>query len=490
MQKIDLHEKQLDRAIFQFIYPFAFRHGIEQKMIPYLKDNHFKLFRLDQLEDQDDYYGDFSVSHPEIEDYFLPFSNRILFPHSKSQKGIQRYSKVLNFACQLKTDSITLPFTIHSIDVTLCPYELGFITIRTEVNNTSDLNLSHALEFAARFRLLKPRDHQDKNTKIIYRNINAAVENFVFDFLFKGLPDFFEKKTKQESYFQTYPYFKDEKFYVQSMLVLREDSLIDTVDVYRASGLCGIDQEGKPFVSANNLTYIEEYLQEHGYHRWAPQTYFVFEESVFTCISNGDSSTISEIAGQVYGAFYYSLLLNLFHKTVLLKLAQTYAVLKITKDTEEMEKLIYSINAFTANFFALELVSQSQSEDIFFRMRKTYNIELLYKNAKETLYSLFKYQENVNAKKDSLLLLVLTLYSVVGQMFGMSLVTGDFIGKINWHHVLHYNLVEYFAFFVAMSGIFSSLLLGIIGIRQWITDRRNRAKWVKDTILSTVDEKE
>lgn len=80
-------------------------------------------------------------------------------------------------------------------------------------------------------------------------------------------------------------------------------------------------------------------------------------------------------------------------------MANAYAELNIEQDTNEIEKLIYSINSFTANYFSLELVSQSQSEDIFFRLRKLFNIEVLYSNAKQNLDSLFKYQENVASKK-------------------------------------------------------------------------------------------
>jgi hypothetical protein len=155
-----------------------------------------------------------------------------------------------------------------------------------------------------------------------------------------------------------------------------------------------------------------------------------------------------------------------------------------------MEKLIYSINSFTANYFSLELISQSPSREVFFLLREKFNIELMYKEAKQTLYSLFKYQENVNAKRESLLLLLLTLYSVIGQMFGMSLVTGDFIGKIKWGHVLKYNPVEYFALIVAASGIIISIVLGIKNIRDWLLDRRVRKKWVRQTVMSSTKENE
>jgi uncharacterized BrkB/YihY/UPF0761 family membrane protein len=113
---------------------------------------------------------------------------------------------------------------------------------------------------------------------------------------------------------------------------------------------------------------------------------------------------------------------------------------------------------------------------------------LLYKEAKQSLESLFRYQENVNAKKDSLLLLILTLYSVVGQMLGMGLVVNDFIGKITWRNILTYNPVEYFALILAASGVIISLILGIQSLYQWIIDQRNRKKWVKQTVLSSTKE--
>lgn len=74
------------------------------------------------------------------------------------QKGLQRYSKDLNLTGHLTTNLISIPFKIHSIDVTLCPYELGFLTIRTEVNTAPSMTLSEAIEFAARFRVLETKN--------------------------------------------------------------------------------------------------------------------------------------------------------------------------------------------------------------------------------------------------------------------------------------------------------------------------------------------
>ncbi len=487
MQGIEIHEKNIETGIFQFIYPFSIENGLELKILPFLKEHGFSFFQMDQLQKETAYYGDFSVSHREMEAYFLSFTNKVLFPHTEQQKGIKRYSKALNVNALLKTELVSIPFQIASIDVILCPFELGFLTIRTQIKES--MELSHALEFAGRFRKLEPRNDIDKKTQIIFKEKEyGKVNDFVYNVLFDGLPHFFEDIQSKGSYFETFPFFEDERMYVQSLLSIKEEDEICPADLYRAGSLCGITSEGAPFISAGNEEYILDYLKKNGYHRWAPLTYFVMEEHLFTCLTKENSRRVSELAGQLYGEFYYGILLNLFHKIVLLKLGHEYAELNIQNNNANMEKLIYSINSFTANYFSLELISQSPSREVFFLLRKKFNIELLYKEAKRTLSSLFKYQENVNAKKESLLLLLLTLYSVIGQMFGMSLVTSDFIGKIKWGHVLKYNPVEYFALIVAASGILVSIVLGLQSIREWLMDRKIRKKWIKQTVMSSTKE--
>jgi hypothetical protein len=423
-----------------------------------------------------------------LEAYFLSFTNRILFPNSEEQKGFQRYSKQMNIKPCLETEYISIPFQVNSIDVTLCPFELGLLTIRTELTETT--NMSHALEFGSLFRVLEPITEREEKIKIKFEGkIFNSIESFVFDHLFNGLTNFFERKTKKEAHFETFPFFEDERMYVQSLLSVKNNEEIETVDVYRAGSLSGLDTNGELYVSANNHSYIQDYLEQHSYNRWAPDTHFVIDEHIFTCITNENGPKLSELASKIYGKFYYGLILNLFHKVVLLKLAHAHAVLDTERDIMEMEKLIFSINSFTANFFSLELVTESRSQEIFFQIRKTLNVELLYKNAKEALYSLYKYQENISAKKTNLLLLVLTLYSVIGQMFGMSIVTGDFAGRIKWGHITNYNPIEYFALFVAASGIIISLVLGYQRFNDWISFRKNRKTWIKETVLSSTKKK-
>ncbi len=138
------------------------------------------------------------------------------------KKGLQRYSKDLNLTGHLTTNLISVPFNIHSIDVTLCPYELGFLTIRTEVETAPNITLSEAIEFAARFRVLETKNDTNETICIECNGKKySQVERFIFGYLFHGVTDFFEKKRLRSSYFQTFPFFEDQRMYVQTLLSIK-----------------------------------------------------------------------------------------------------------------------------------------------------------------------------------------------------------------------------------------------------------------------------
>lgn len=485
MDRMIVEEKKLSTAIFQFIFPFSFKDGTEKEIFPFLQKQQFSSFRLDHLADESRYYGRFQVSHRDIEAYYLPFTNKILFPHSQYNKGFHRFSKAVNANCELETEQIRVPFAIDSIDITIGPYQLGFLTIRTTISDREEIHLSDAIEFAARFRVLEPRTTRDRETKIYYNGtVYHQIEKFIFEKLVPGLTDFFDWENSKGSYFETFPFFEDERMYVQSLICLREDEVITKVDAYRAVGLTGLNQQGKPYVGANNLSYIHRYLKEHSFERWAPNTHYVMEEHCFTCITNESSDVVPILASQMYGEFYYGLLLNLFHKIVLLKIANAYSKINIDRDAKEIEKLIFTINSFTANFFFLELATQSQGREIFIYLRKVFKIDLLYNDTRQTLFSLFKYQEKATSKKDSILLLILTLYTVIGGIFGMNLVIDDLKGKVNWEKMLSYSPFEYIALFLALSGLFISAGLGIQNLIQWRVDKKNKKLWMAETVMS------
>ncbi len=71
----------------------------------------------------------------------------------------------MNLSAALKTNASKIPFVIHSVDVTICPFDLGFITIRTQIAQER-LTFSGALEFADRFRVLQDISKRDNLTFI------------------------------------------------------------------------------------------------------------------------------------------------------------------------------------------------------------------------------------------------------------------------------------------------------------------------------------
>ena len=81
-----IEEKGVATAIFQFIFPFSFKAGYEQEMFPFLQ-NDFRPFRLDHLDDENTYYGEFKVSHQNMEAYYLSFTNKIL-SSLRASKGL------------------------------------------------------------------------------------------------------------------------------------------------------------------------------------------------------------------------------------------------------------------------------------------------------------------------------------------------------------------------------------------------------------------
>ena len=472
MQHIEIKEIQVSTALFQFIFPFSLKAGTVQNLFIYLQEQEFTPFRLNDLQKDNTYYGSNQVSHRDLEAFFLPLTNTILFPTSEHQKGIQRYSKKLDINGLLKTRHVSIPFHIHSVDLVICPYNLGFLTIRTEINH---LPLSHTIEFADNIRILEPQlpKYEIEYGGKVYRQII----DLLFDNLLPQLPNFMNN--------EAVTFLPKQKMFVQSLLSISDEELIDTVDLYRTGTLCGLNAAGKPFVKTNNLDYISNYVKENSYNRWAPSTNYLFDEQCFSCITIEKNIELSLLTEQFYGTFYYAMLINLFHKLVLLKIADDYAAMNIEQDKKDIKHLIYTINSFISNFFFTIYPAETEGKEIFKHLKKSFTIDNLYSNTKEMLSCLVKYEENMMTKRDSLLLLVLTLFTVICGIFSMNLFTHDLEGKIKWSHFKSYNPFEYFAVGIVVSGIIVVAILVLQSLFQAIQDRKKRKKWFKESVFSS-----
>ncbi|WP_139892316.1 hypothetical protein [Bacillus sp. D386] len=480
MKELSITEKQVSSANFQFVFPFSLIRGKEDDLVEKLKKNQFKWFRLDNLEKEDDFYGRFEIDHENMENFFLPFTNRILFPKKEDGKGFQRYSKMYLVSGTLQTKYCSTKFVVESIDITVCPYQLGFLTIRIHLEDQDQsLNLTEAIHFASEFRIM---EQNQPTSKIIYEDQEFEhVERFLLDCLMPEIKKYMDDSTEDNAYFESFPFFENNHLYVQSLIGLVPDEKIEDYDVYRLGNLDGYSQNKNPYISCNNQQFIDQYMESIVYTRWAPFTYYIPDEQGIACITNRTNEAFNNIASTFYGEYYYGLMLTLFHKITLLKVANEYSRVRISQDTKQVEKLIHAINAFSSNYYFFELATNSKGRDIFIRLRERFKVDDLFEDTRATLQSLNQYQENFTSKQGNMLLQILTLYSVITGIFGMNLVSEQLKGNINWSSLLSsYNRLEYLALFVTLTGVFISIILGLRFIFLWIIDKRDRKKWRKE----------
>lgn len=475
MQTINLQEKMLKSALLQFIFPFSIKSGRQTLLKEILLREQFVLFDLSDLEMEDAFYGEgYQVSHQYLERYYLSFASHILFPRTQDPEAFQRYSKSLSMPCRMKTATNQYKFIVLSVDVTVCPFNIGFITIRTQLEGES-ISLTNALEFACRFRALQDVTPLDSAVTIFCEDQEyEEVEKFIFRELASSVLSCLDRDEIEGAYFETLPYFVDERMFVQGCYVITEGQEIATEDLYRVCRLDGVDELGNAYITSTNIEYINQYCNNHSYKRWAPNSYFMTNEHTFSCVTNANKQISTSLSNQMYGEYYYGLLLNLFHKIVLLKLSNQYSEVQMARDREEMEELTHSITKFSSKYFFSEWVSQSQGREIFDQMRKHFVNNELFIDVKNTLADLYKYQERYANKKQNNLLMVLTLYSVMGGILGMNLVVEDFKYKMTWSKISAYSILEYAALFVTISGLIVALVLGVKIISRWMHDRKKK----------------
>ncbi|EXX85787.1 hypothetical protein BG53_07340 [Paenibacillus darwinianus] len=74
------------------------------------------------------------MSHKRLERYYLHFTGNVLFPRDHNLKAFQRLSKAQGENYQLETPYFSMPFEILSVDVIVCPFDLGFLTVRIRID--------------------------------------------------------------------------------------------------------------------------------------------------------------------------------------------------------------------------------------------------------------------------------------------------------------------------------------------------------------------
>jgi hypothetical protein len=477
MEHPRLEEQSLKAAIFQFLFPFSLNSNCQDKLKKQLKNDGFVPFHLDNLDLETAFYGPgYQVSHLSLERYYLPFTNNVIFPHKQSKDVFQRYSKPLGLECLMQSRTWSTALQIHSVDVLLCPFDLGFITIRVELP-CEQLTYTQALEFVSRFRVLQNFNEQDKQTHLNDNGMHyEEVEDFIFRVLVPGMLPFVDRSELEESYFEKLPFFVDERMYVQGFVSFSDRSEITLTDLYRASRVDGMDPHGKPYVSSTNMNYIRRYLETHLYDRWGPDTYYVMEETSFFCLTNQPKEITTLLVNHMYGEYYYGVLINLFYKIVLLKLSNRYSHVQLDQNQDEIEELIRSITTFSAKYYFLEVISKSQGKELFVQLRNHLGSDELYTDVKKTLTDLYKYQENFTTKRSSYLLLILTIYTVISGIYGMNQVIEDLKAPIDWSMLNGYSVFEYIALGVTFTGIGIAAGLGLTTLLRLAKEFRKKRK--------------
>lgn len=462
-------EKPIEEALFQFVFPFTLTHRCQDRLIDSLVESGFEPFRLDDLKQEDRYYGPrHRVSHPHMERYYLPFTGQVLFPANDHPGGFRRLSKSFDdLPAELVTGDNRMPFRVYSADVLICPFDTGFITLRTELKTSeaAGFTLTDAIEYADRMRTLQDISAPDADAAIVCeRTRYAETEEFLFQRIAPQLLPFLDKLPMEGTYFEKLPFMMDERMFVVGFYRLEAGADITLEDRYRAARLDGRGPDGAPFINASHPPYIENYCSRYGYERWAPDTYFLTDENCFCCLTRQSEASSRFLAGQMYGEFYYGLLLNLFHHIVLLKLSNAYSRVQIERKPDETEILIRQITSFSAKYYFLEIVSQTSGREIFNQLRGIYGNDELFEDVKQTLNDLFKYQENATSKKSSYLLTILTIYTVISGIYGMNQVIDDLKAPVKWSAMNGYSLFQWIALVVAFSGLIvsASLAVGVL----------------------------
>lgn len=476
MEMPDLREKQVDLALVQFIFPFSIVPRSQADFKKKLREDGYEPFSLKKLELEDRYYGSFRVSHRRMERYFLPFTNNVLFPHKENDDAFQRYSRELELDCVLKSQHNQTPFRILSADVILCPFSIGFITIRTRITR-ENASFTEALDFVNRFRVLQDITESDDLTYVECEGRDyREVEDFIFKKVADSILPFLDNSEQAGEYFETMPFFVDERMYVQAFYNFPEGTEIHREDLYRASRIDGLTLDGKPHISSSNLDYIEAYLDKHAYARWAPHTHYVMDENSFCCLTSRSGEIRRMLANQIYGEYYYGLILNLFHKIVLLKLSNCYSTVRYDRNPDDIEELIGQITKFSSRYFFLELVTQSQGRELFIQLRQLFGNIGLYEEVKQTLNDLYKFQADTTDRKTNQLIMIFTIYTVISGIYGMNQVIEDLKGPtIDWSVLRTYSLFQYIALGVTITGIVTGLTLAfrmlLLRMRSWLKKR-------------------
>lgn len=465
----------MDGAQFQFMFPFKLKENLTKKLITNLQEEGFTFFHLKEMKQETEYYGKSSVSHRSLEKFFLPNIENILFPASiMEEESIRRFSKRVDYACELHSKKVQTKFTILSLDIMICPYQIGIMNIRVELPDR--LSLSDTLQFSDDFRVMEPIIDDDNACIVRYGNQHfTKVRDFIFEVLCLKIRKYIDDEDQSSPYFGSLPFFMDERMFVISYISCDSESELSETELFRIGHLYGYNDDGTPLIGAHNPAYIHRFFEHNVHDRWADETYYVVSDYTFSCVTKSQSDRLQEaLSNAMYGKHYYSILLYFFYKIVLMKLTYEQSEIKLNKDQSRIEDLIVKITTFSSRFYSPEVNSSTHGKEIFQLVKSVFQIDYLYSHVKETLEMLYQNHEKLTSKRHNYLLQVLTIYTVISGIYGMNLVIKDWEGTIKWGAISSYTFFEWISFVVAISGIVIGIILGMDALRKWLVQTFKR----------------
>ncbi len=463
-----VEENMISKAWLITMMPFSFVAKNHQMLAEELLYKGYSFFDLQDISQESAYYGDIQISNIALNQHFLPYIERRLFPRSMEEEAFHRFSKSIIQQGEMEIHNRHYAFTILSIDVVLCPFGIGFVTVRVELNN--NYSLSESLDFMHHFRILEPKSVDEIGMHIrIESKTFQSMNSLIMDYLCPEIQEFTIHDERRDGYLGSLPYFEDERMLVATYIEIDEEE-IPIEQIYRASQLDGFTEDGSPLISAANTEHMEEYLKTRMNTRYMPKFCEITTEHVQTTLVFGQADRIlkEKIRIRFMGIHYYIILLHYFYKLTLLELSYRYCELAWKKDAIFVEQLMKQITMFSAKYYFQEISSRSSTRETGKRLRTIFKIDELFAEVSKTLDALYINQEKISDQKQNQLLFILTMFSVLSGIFGMNLVTNDWAGKYNWSEIFNYNLFEWICLITAVSGILMSAILMLSTIFGWI----------------------
>ncbi|MGN1402337.1 MAG: hypothetical protein ACI4XL_12645 [Bacillus sp. (in: firmicutes)] len=461
-------------AHFQFLFPFLLNNGRRDEMKQTMLDKGYDFFNLKDLDQENRFYGKHTVSHRRMEQFFLPNIEKILFPSDlEDDRYILRFSKVLNLKGEFTAKFVQTDFVIPSIDIILCPFNIGIMTIRVETRG--DLTYTEAMEFGNLFRKMESIGENDSSTIVVGEDKYERIKDFIFECLSTELRQFIHEDEETTPYFGSLPFFMDERMYAISFIYVNPEEDISKEDLYRIGHLYGFDEKGNPYIGASNPKFLDRYYEAAVFDRWADETYYGISEYAYFCLTKSeDPENIDQLMDEMYGKHYYSVLLYYFYKITLMKLMHNQSLLSLAADTEKIEDNIFEITRFSANYYFPEVNSSSFGKDTFNMVKDVFQIEVLHSYLQNSLETLYQNHERLESRRTNYLLQVLTIYSVISGMLGMNLVIDNLENGLSWQELSKFSAIEMIVLVLVLSAVVISFVMGYFFAKKWVQERRKK----------------